>query len=93
MENFECMICGRKGSVGRCCSNELREPLTREGFMEQQKSLSSRKSYHDLNDVEKFVINEYISWKRSETDEIGYKMENLQALRLRATNLGIEHLL
>lgn len=93
MTEYKCMICGRVGSVGRCCSNELREPLNGEAILEQKQSLDSRMSYNDLNKIEKFVVDEYCSWRRSETCEIAYKMEQLNLLRIRARNLGIEHLL
>jgi hypothetical protein len=88
MTEYRCMICGRVGSVGRCCSTELREPLNNEAVEEQSILLASRKSYNDLSEDQKSVIDEYMSWRR-----LGDNGHRLETFMLRADNLEIEHLL
>ena len=51
-----------------------------------------KKEYHNLTDVEKFIVDEYQSWKKSDCP-IRLKFEELQKLRVRAVELKIDHLL
>jgi len=50
------------------------------------------KQYNNLNDVEKYIIREYISWKNSIIDEC-IKIAQLEYWYSRAKAVEIEHLL
>ena len=50
------------------------------------------KHYSDCNDTEKYIINEYASWIKSNAP-LNYKIAMAQKYRLRANDLGISHLL
>ena len=41
---YRCTICGRKGTVGRCCGDETREPLNELATKEQVKIKESQKT-------------------------------------------------
>lgn len=50
------------------------------------------KQYNNLSSVEKHIIREHDSWKKSDCD-ISYKLEMLTQLRKRAVDCKIDHLL
>ena len=40
---FRCTICGREGSVGRCCGDETRIPLNEAASKTQQEDIERKK--------------------------------------------------
>jgi len=50
------------------------------------------KNYNDLNDIEKYIINEYHTWKKSDAPT-AYKLEMLTYWRARAKAISINHLI
>jgi len=50
------------------------------------------KQYNDLNDIDRDIIREYFSWKKS-TCNIDHKLAMLSYWRNRAVERNIDHLL
>lgn len=54
--------------------------------------IQENKTYSDCTDVEQYILNEYSTWKKSDSD-ITYKLSQLSYWRERAQEKGIQHLL
>ena len=61
---YKCTVCGRVGTVGRCCGDETREPLNDLAREEQKKIKSQNLSEADplLAEVRALIMDSNLKW-------------------------------
>ena len=78
---YRCTVCGREGTVGRCCGEETREPLN-DTAKEEQRNLKEHNSYwvKKATEMEYFIINN-LNTIRAEAYNNGRKDATLVAMQ------------